>query len=125
MVIVEKDRVDADVVSRRFALFVVVRADRRERGVAAVDVGAQKPDPLDRHRAPVVEHLEIAGGEIDDRLPGGVADDRVHLDQRRAAAKYRRLRGSRRGLLARVDSAHRRRNEHRNRTPAHRRDDNI
>ena len=42
VITVEEDRVDADVVARRFALLVVARPDRRERGVAPVRGSAEK-----------------------------------------------------------------------------------
>ena len=78
--------------SPRLALFVFVRANRRERGIAGVRGGAEEAHTLDRRRLAVVEKLEVGGGAIDDRLAVRVGDDGADLDEVRAAAERRRLR---------------------------------
>ncbi|MBW8862424.1 MAG: hypothetical protein JF601_08660 [Acidobacteria bacterium] len=90
MVVVEEDRIDAYVVARRFALFVFVGADRRERRIALVGGAAEEADALDPHLATVVGDVEVGRREIGDRFTAPVGDDRVHLHERRPAAKDRR-----------------------------------
>jgi hypothetical protein len=93
VIVVEDDGVDAHVVTRRFALLVLVRADRRKGRVCGILGGAKKAHAVDRHRLAVVKKLEVRGGEIGDRKAVVVGDDRVDLHEVRAAAKRRRLRG--------------------------------
>ena len=126
VVVVEKDRVEADVVTGRFALFVVVGTDGRQSRVA-VDLGAEEADALQGDARAVVEHLEVVGGQLENRLAFCVRDDGVDLDERGAAAEDRWLllrRGALR-LLTRIGARHRAGYQRRRQDPAHRRDDNI
>ena len=104
VVVVEEDREQADVVSRRLRLFVFVGADGAGRTVRAGHRAAIELDELeafDRLRLAVLGDFEVALFQIRDVRAALVGDDDVHADEVDPGAKGRlRGLGVGRGLLS-------------------------
>jgi hypothetical protein len=96
VVVVEEDCEQPHVVTCRFHLFVVVRADLAWRvldGVAASAVEFDQFEGFDFLRLAVFRHVEVGLREVRDRVAGLVRDDHVDPDEVDAGAEDRRLRG--------------------------------
>ena len=96
VVVVEKDRKEAHIVSRRLGLLVEVVADLLHRlldriGGAAVEL--DQLDGVDFLELVVLEDLEVGGLQIRHRIAGLVRDDDVDADVVDAGAEDGRLRG--------------------------------
>ncbi len=122
VIVVQEDRKQPHVVTRRFALLVEIGNDRTRRTIGSQDQSAVERDQFegfDRLRPGLLSDDKILRREIRDRIAALVTHDRVDADEVDAGAEGRRLLGLRGGggvglgLLCLILSAAGRAGQHR------------